>query len=397
MATSKAEKQIQDSALRAYLAACDSAREQARGDGIVAGGIPQEEGHRRAKHAWAALQRARIFVVEPSTYARFYRKADLYTTEVLAGLKWFGPKEPLRIGDPVAFEEAREQLKKQLLEEHKDETDPEHLMVACSEAGRHIAFPGRLPFDAVFLAYGNVGISIDHIGARAGTKGTQFLLRLGFERFTINGHLLWWEGDRAIAYAFVSGMRVDDPGNWHCMLLRAYEDGEWDHPYDLDPWVVPSIIHAINEHRSLTATAWTMGQRLTRKMAPNAGTLPLPKPYYVVRLEDEAVNRAFDLHTQSTKPPREFSHRFDVRAHECTRVLRGALPMDPEVQDRLAARGYRIYADKEPLSEDHERLTARKMSPKKPDEWMAILTYWRDSYVKGPDHLPYIPAMRTGV
>jgi len=30
-----------------------------------------------------------------------------------------------------------------------------------------------------------------------------------------------------------------------------------------------------------------------------------------------------------------------------------------------------------------------------PQEWIAVLSYWRPSFVKGPEEKPYVPAARV--
>ncbi len=386
-------KRFADSALRSYLLACDSTREQARAQGAACGGISLAEAHQRARHAWSALQRARIFAVEPAFYAKMWRHADVYTTETIAGLKWYGPDATMSPGPTPTMDQELSRLD-QL---PPDQTDPEHLLVAIVESGRDIAFPAPLPFDAAYLSYGQVGISLDHVGARIGTAGLNFLLERGYHQFVLNGHLLWGEGDKNFAYTFISGQRKEDPTKWHCMLVRAY-DGEWDHPYDLDPWTLPAMINAINSHRSIQDTPWTPGQRFERKQHEDPRyPLPLPKPYYLVQLADEVAESSFRRHVKTLQRAKEFSHRWDVRGHECVRVLRGAFPMDVGIRERLTDRRYRIYGDGESLSPEHELLLAKRVASKKSGEWMAVLVYWRGPHVKGPTGKPYIPAMRTGI
>jgi hypothetical protein len=379
------DKRLADNALRAFIAACDSAREQARGEVAALAGMDRPEGVRRARRAWVAIQRARIFAVHPMSFARAYRQADVRTHEDLAGIPWVGP-------EAVAGPSGQEPK----IFMSDVEGDPERLMVVLSEAGRRRPFPRDLPFDAIFISYGAIGISIDNVAARVGTSGLSQLWALGFRMFALNGHLLSAEGDDPVVFSFVSAARPDDPSAMHCMLIRAFEHGAWDHPYDLDAWVVPALVDAINQHRSVRESQWTPGQRLERRSRERAGALPIPKPYYVVRLEDELVDHAARAQVAASRLTREYSHRFDVRGHECVRVLRGTLPVDPEVRDQLELRGYRIYASGEPLSpEDAQRIEGRNVRPRATDEWIAVLSYWRDAHVKGPEGAPYVPALRT--
>ncbi len=120
--------------------------------------------------------------------------------------------------------------------------------------------------------------------------------------------------------------------------------------------------------------------------------LPIPMPYYKVTLQDsyaeEAVRR-FPHVGRSIS----YSHRWDVRGHDCVRVAKGKLPLSPEIAVRLKKRGYAIY-DIQPIATDHYDILQKRGIRRDPDEWIAVLVYRRDAYVKGPEGAPYVPATR---
>ncbi len=55
---------------------------------------------------------------------------------------------------------------------------------------------------------------------------------------------------------------------------------------------------------------------------------------------------------------------------------------------------YVIY-NIQPIATEHYDILQKRGIRRDFDEWIAILVYHRDAYVKGPADKPFIPAIRT--
>lgn len=363
---SRKGKQLEADVLSAYFESCDSARSQASGDVIGFDGIDSETARQRARLAWSFLYRARVFVVDPVIYAACYRKADMYTCD-LAGLEWNGSEA--------------------------NEEEAEKLFFVCNEQAQKISFPEKLPFDSVFLGYGK---ELHLTSMQASLRVTyNAIYEMGIQEMRLFGHLLGICGDTQMAFAAVhmKGKNVNGVG---LVLTYFNQDPDpWAQPFNLDPWVLPMLVDAINNKTHLTIEQPTLGMKLDRKtlLKRHGGTLPLPMPYYRVTLRDTFAEEAI---RRFPHPGRSllWSHRWDVSAHDCVRVVKGKLPLDIKTRARLMKRGYRVF-DLQPIpSEDLKKLEKRRIR-RDPDEWLAILVYRRDHYIKGPSDKPYIPARRV--
>jgi hypothetical protein len=91
---------------------------------------------------------------------------------------------------------------------------------------------------------------------------------------------------------------------------------------------------------------------------------------------------------------REYSHRWDVRAHERVRIRRGPLPLAADVRMDLHRKGYRIFEGGELDAETRAKIEKRRVRGKSSDEWVAVLSSWVDEHVKGPESAPYVPGVR---
>ena len=363
----RSAKNLAEECLRSYLESCDSALQQSRGSAFGADGDSREQAVWRAKIAWLLLQRARLFVIGPEQYAKMHYAADRYTTINLAGLDFDAEYDPEVDG--------------------KDS----NLLKVYKEVGPHLPFPNPIPFDACFLAYGQ-HLPLSDIMRYARIHNTD---ELQIEKAWLFGHVLGWVGDKAYAFTAIglAGPRINGR---QIGFVTTYNDGEWYQPMSLDPWVIPALIELINEHKKVvTEHPVTLGMKLDHKkqIKRNKVTVPAPKPYYTLVLRDELIDQS--IKKTAVSKVVEWNHRWDVRGHESVRVMRGPLPIDPKLEQKLKKREYRVYVLAHMPGEDLERLAKRKVSPPMRDEWMAIKSYWVDPYVKGPENKPYIPAMRT--
>ena len=189
-------------------------------------------------------------------------------------------------------------------------------------------------------------------------------------------------------------------------LKDCVRDGVWDHPFSLSSYTVPALINLINENnKSFTLQdSYEKGLRreLTKKHKKNLprrkkGRRGLPA-YYVINVNLKELNRSISkAASDSTSSPRaghKISYRHDRDAHERVHVRRGSLPLDPCEEDRLLMKGYTVYTEGQPLSDDQERLVRRRQPFRREGEWLAMRTSWVRSTVVGDEALPYKPAIR---
>jgi len=369
-------KRLAEETVASYFEACESARSQSK-RAVGIDGITWKEATENARRVWALLSQARVFAFDPMQYAKFYHLADVHTCE-LAGFGWNEVT--------TSTEEAR------------------HLYSVYRDTAEKIPFPEKIPFDAVFIGFGkHLALS----ALQASMRITDETIRgMGVRSAQLYGFVLGTMGDVKEAYAVVKmeGRAVNGVGfvvtytndrsipgygrdDWPC---------DWLQPANLDPWVIPLMVEAINEKKHLTLEHPGLGVKMSRKAImkrSTAGMLPLPMPYYVVTLKDSFAEEAV---RKLAGPGRSltYSHRFDVRGHDCVRVAKGKLPLDREIGAKLRKRGYVIY-DIQPIAQEHFEILQKRGIRREPDEWIAVLVYHREAYIKGPEGAPYIPATRV--
>lgn len=454
----KTDKQLVDDCVGGLLRTSDSALAQARGAAFGFDGMATGEATENARLAWSAMQRARLFCFGPERWKSLYDAADRYVTETLAGVTrdgWsrirlssgdvlgdetfikviglakerdpaFEMKEQRRfVSSPVArtdyhamldvyelatkndHEEMAAMAAAQIFDAYFQPSpgDYEKIISAHEDYGVRWPFPEKLPFDSCFLSFGsmlNLSYSPDalHARVRAAELG-----KLGARQVSLLGYLVAWEGDKSFVFTaleFEPMIPLSTEENrlteTTVGLLKTYEDGEWQQPMGLDPWVVTMLVSAINEHKQIvTSHGSSLSSRTAKKAASKRADheLPLPAPFYVVDLKDEFIAAPAKPKKTSSGRPVEWSHRFDVRGHECVRIERGQMPTVPKEIEKLKKRGYRVYEGMSLTADDAARLLKRGVRAPGPQEWIAVLSYWRESFVKGPEGKPYVPAARV--
>lgn len=384
-------REFVDECVTGFIDASDSALAQARGQSFGMDGIGSEEASLRARTVWAGMKQARLFCVEPQRWFHAYNASDRYVEEKLCGLEW----KPANPTAPAAQEAA------------------EKIMEAYEQYGTHWPFPGQLPFDSIYLAYGDRLLISKSPLAFFTRMRPDAWDQLGRPSARLIGQLLTWQGEEAFVF---TAMKLGEPTSRHRGLLddrtffqpgtilwsANYMDEEWLQPHSLDPWIVNILVNGINDHKKIIEEYRpTLGHKLERKKASKKarGFLPLPEPFYMCNLRDELLTAPARKPNRFPGRPMEWSHRWDVRGHECVRIERGELPIDDKLRAKLKKRGYRIY---EGLTlggagDDANRLLKKGIRAPGPREWLAVLSYWRENFVKGPSDKPYIPAARFGV
>lgn len=365
----KTDRAFADECVALFLAAGDSLLVQSRGDASGHDGIDSEKAIQQARRAWSGFSRARLFMIKPDRWASLYRAADRFCEES-TGNVW-------EEYDP----------KKEVLPEAA-----EKLWDFYATEGPKWPFPDPLPFDSVFFCY----------GGKLTIRGSALSSRIRDPRLAemnvrLIGNLLFWEGDRAYAYTLVLIDELD--GDMNVGVLTCYADDEWFQPASLDPWILNSLVHSVNEHKSIVQDyAMTLANRLDRKKASKKAKaqLPLPAPFYMINLKDELITPQQAGRAKAPGPGKlvDWAYRWDQRAHECVRFMKGPMPIDSKLAVKLAKRGYRIYEGRPMSAEDASRIMKRGQRGAGPDEWIAVLSYWQEACVKGPKDKPYIPGAR---
>ena len=371
-------KDLAEDVLKTFFSACDSAMKQARGDAVGLDGDTKSISVARAKLIWAALQQARIFAVGPMLYAQALNSADRHTCE-LAGFDYDG-------------EVTAEEDSKKLIDVYKQYTQLN-------------AFPAPMPFDCVYLGYGaQLALSYEQAMTRVSQETLDNLLghySASSGSIHLFGHILAQMGESQYAWTVIRIQGDNVSGVAFVDTFQGGPDAEysgpWVQPMTLDAWVLPMLIEGINEKISVTEHVPGLSLKLTKKAFEKAhkippGVLPIPKPYYEVKLKDSFFKEAMSKFPKLT---RNWSHRWDVRGHECLKYARGTLPIDLKVESRLRKRGYRVYTTGSIPQEDLDKLSVRGIKLRDPDEWIALLSYHREPHIKGPAGKPYVPAIRS--
>jgi len=356
------------------------------------------------------MVQARIIEVNSSVYAALYQGIDRWLTESLCGQKYTAP-DVKYTRDEVTGEVVPILVYDRNVSS-KEEVD--FMVERIMHEGFHMPWPDKWPFEHTWLAYG-YGIALNQtqlamrllpskvqrhkyssgvvIGTYVGRGQNEPPLSFDIVRTaTTDPELLFRAG--------ASGPLVGYTLGWH------YDAGRWMSPWAcLAPWVLHAISGIIQDHRTvvLESSPMGMGYRRRFKAAGKRFKWKLtPRPYYRLqmkqRLEWEGVRKQLGWSKRV-----EYSHRWDVGAHERVRIRRGPLPLDTKTEKWLrkprpvSGKCYRIYKDGRPLSdEDRHRLHMRGMASFNPEEeWMAILVSSVGEYIKGPADAPYIPAKRV--
>lgn len=283
-----------------------------------------------------------------------------------------------------------------------EEVDPtaDYWIRRLRDLSRQVEYPSPLPFDRCYLAWGE-GVPMgsgwyeddkklaDLSQLVAGNYGTG-----ADEQTILLGTLL--TGNKASALFL--GRRDRTLGEESDILLRESvlwtKDGGWTERGcgTLSPWILNAAVANINSHRVVQQGSMRMRHELNRMGKRLRVRMPVPPPYYVVPMRAQVMRRN-SRKTMKRSLDVEWSHRWDVRGHECAKVQRGRMPIDPKERDDLIKRGYDVFTVGQLSPEAVEVMLTRGMEPRRPDEWVAVKVWWRDQIIKGPADKPYIPSV----
>jgi len=176
------------------------------------------------------------------------------------------------------------------------------------------------------------------------------------------------------------------------------ERGGWDNPADFSPWTTNGVMDYLSQFGTYTEESPSPQYRQSNyKTFRGSGIpMPVPKPYYVVKLRSKVSREPDRAPERPTGRTWVKTYATDVRGHERCRVARGPLPLSPEDAAKYRRRGYRVYLSRPLKAYDAQRLLKRGASPKRVDEWMALKVTWVKNHLSPADpDLPYVPGIRV--
>lgn len=317
------------------------------------------------------LREARIFEIPAELYFGFYRQADKYTTEQIAGFEWEPPPDESEMWS----------------EDHMTAVE----FVQCvNEAGTHLELPEKRPFDVFYFGYNPPPVIQEAM----------------YSVYSLDEY----DRQTMISYAEIIGHLVVDNLVFTCFALRfangrqaysylvEHSKDEWFMPYTLAPWILSGLIDWVNEHQTVVQddTKSHKYVRETRKLLKQFHLKrDAPPPYYTVYMRDLVINKSVKrTFTSRFKKIIDWSHRWEVRGHYMVRIKRGPIPLDEKLAKVLRKRKYEIYTEENPPFDVWQKLEARGIPPKRANEWLAVLVSFRHDFVKGPEDKPLVPSVR---
>jgi len=260
------------------------------------------------------------------------------------------------------------------------------------EQAAHCTLPDKIPFPACYFAFG-AGIRTEFreldgspIPKAEGADTGLFVAVV----ITENRDVLSFVAKYPKRFA----SRVSRPA---FVATAVREGGQWVRPETLLPWIIPTLIEYVNDHKTLVeegARDFGYRRQVERRSKQLHIRPPVPPPFYVVYLQDKLIQERVRS-TIKTSRKIDWQHRWQVRGSWNIRVKRGRLPIDPEVEVELRKRKYQIYAGIPQMPADlADELHRRGIAPRGRDEWLAVLRYWRKAHVKGPEGKPLIESVR---
>ena len=330
---------------------------------------------------WPRLNVGRVFAVPEIAYLSVRAWADRHTTEVVAKVPWRGWNTTGFPSPDIPDDEIETWTR------------------AMREAAAAQPIPEHLPFDTTLLVYGaGAPLSEGDALALVGPEAEKY------DQLRLLADLVCSDG---VVWQFCLG--IDDEGNigfFGQMLRDKNGEGGWQSGLSLTPWILPGVIDLINSFKKLVHETprslgfrkkWEKYQKQAIKLG--RGLLhSIPPPFYRVELHQELVeDRVREREKEMAHKHRtwQLQHRCDVRAHERIRVARGKLPIDPEIEQDLLERKYKLFTHNALDLDTARLLMERHERPKSHDEWLAIKVSWIKSHQRGPEDAPYVPALRV--
>lgn len=332
-----------------------------------------------ARKVAGAIGKANIFILSPEQYGAYYHEADVYTTETVAEMPWSGV--------PVGGRE-----------EAIDEDEAMEHFRRVQAAGRDVPVPDpdRWPFPCMWISFGE-GVRLAPLQVVARLQA-QTMAALSITAAVLVGQL-WVQTERGPFIVDAIQFEHQEEDNEEAILgmcwASAYHQG-WKHPYDLNPWICNAIHRHLLDFKTFVVEKNWRPHQVAKTQGPTMVVRPpMPKPYYVVKLQSKVIQQDFRRTVPRQSRRFDYSHRFPVRGHYRVRIRRGPMPLPERDKAILDARKYVIYTLGLPSAEHAQLLASRGISPKRPGEWLAILVTWVKDHERGPDSAPFVPSIRV--
>lgn len=356
-----------------YLGVLTMLRDGARGQATtIEGEKNNPDTIAEARLLWGLLKDARVFEI-PGVLARdLYAEVDKHVCR-LAGVKWTPMSESANIP-----QEEIDRYTSVLLHERK-----------------LVSLPEKMPFESLYLGI-EPPIKLSGFQRDMWNAGR-------FNTAKIIGFLVTHK--HVVAFILGQIEETESDGTVHLTRGVSYQwemfHHEWVRSMTSTPWWVTWIIEWINDHQTFIEESTHLGsyRRGYKKAAKGKISRPIPPPYYAVTMRDALISeedwlKKFQRQLRAIAR-RKCEHQYDVRGHWCVRVMRGPLPLEPKLENKLRKdKRRKIFTMHPPDAETAARLAKRGFPAKKVDEWLAVLVYWRDDHKRGPEDGPYIPSIR---
>lgn len=181
-------------------------------------------------------------------------------------------------------------------------------------------------------------------------------------------------------------------------LREDARENQWCVLGSMCQFIIPWFVEWVNSHQK-TITEDTRSfsyRRHFKKRGSEFGvSKPIPRPYYTVYIKDEMLTEFSRDKKQQQLIRKKCEHQYDVRGTWVCRIARGPLPIDPKVEKKLRRdKRRKLFITERPDAETAMHLAKRGVAPKRVDEWLAVLVYWRSDHKRGPEDGPYIPSIR---
>jgi len=351
------------------------------------GALYKADEHERYEETRTALKRlikeCRIFEIPASLFTKLYKETDDFVCQ-----------------------EAGIDIQKYLPEDENEgllqfsKKDYKKFTKTYEDLLKFWYLPETLPFDCLYL-----GIEAPIQVTKAQFESYKHEgFDLSEEVFNIN--LLGYIVNQHHVYTIFLMKYAPRPGDTNAGLgsycLAEKNSNGWNLTGTPTPFVVKWLIDWINDHQTCVKEGTkSFGYRREYKKIAKRFEIkkPIPAPYYTVYIKDELIDEEAWMRKLrqklSLKPRKSPQHQYDVRGAWVCRYLRGPLPLDPRLEKRLRRdKRRKLFIEEQPDIDTVVHMAKRGIPPKRKDEWLAILLYWRSDHRRGPTDGPYIPSVR---
>lgn len=331
------------------------------------------------RRMWGFLRDARIYALEPEDFAMLYehvagRASSIYATK--KGTDFSGI----------------ERMDREAASRIIADDDPFEVAVELSKITRSAPMPDRLPFDAVWFAYGAgwPHTTMDRWLKWHTMKQQEYQFTEGA---VLLGHLVASTGE-----VFAVSRGADHKGYW--LLQERGPSGSWGEEVAFDAGIVPLLIEGVTTRWfevEPTADRREFGRamRRSRKKLGMKVKKPVPPPFYVIRVDATKLVRLKQASPGAVSSGWTLDHRIEVAGHWRLRIHRGVGDVEASLEKKLKGRKYVFYREGQIEPELEHMLSRRGLRMPVGDEWIAVRRTWVDKHERGPESAPLIPAVRV--